>query len=161
VLSRGAFRLGAKLYGQLGYVGGDFTCPAKAVAGGTDPAINPFGCVEPSSDRSHLRYLGLELAAAYRLDALGGVDPYVAVAVNAMSLAFDVHARYSGIIDSTRLETSGATISSVAGVAVPLGTAWTFDLGAFYSPLVIHRLGEPRRSDGLLNVRALIQLRLF
>jgi hypothetical protein len=161
LVDNGSFRLSVRAYGQLGSIKGDFTCSADDVAAGSDKTQNPFGCTERSSDQAVLRYFGFELGSAYRIHALAGLEPHAAVAINAMDLAFNVSAVYSGVYDTTKLNTHGATFSSTAGLGMPLGAGFHLDVDAFYSPLLVQRPGQGRTVDGLWNARALIEYAFF
>src|SRR5262249_44190951 len=68
------FKLGAAIYGQVGTVTGAFTCPDSAVRAGSDPALNPFGCLTISGDWAYLDYLGAQASASYRIQALGNLE---------------------------------------------------------------------------------------
>lgn len=158
VLTRGNKRLGVLLAAQDGTLGGDFTCSASEVAAGGDRVRNPFGCEEPSRDELDTRSLTLELSGAA---TIGRFEPYVAAALTSMDLEFRIHARYSGIFDTTRLSASGETVSALAGLGVELTRRSRAAIELFYTPLdVMRRLRAPTRTEELVNVRALVSYRV-
>jgi hypothetical protein len=157
-----ALTLGVAVYGQVGEIRGDFTCP-ESVVGVADPQQNPFGCVEKSHDRTLPYYAGIEGSASYRIRPLHNLEPYVTASVNYMNLKFEVNAHYSDTFDHTRLETQGATFAMTGGLLFPVNRR--FDLGAevFYSPLTVRRPqnDNDKTLEGLFNVRAMAAIRFF
>lgn len=152
--------VGARLYTQIGTATGAFTCTAEDAAGGDDPARNPFGCESTSSDEATLRYVGLELSAAVRLEALGGLTPHLAAAVNHFDNKFQVNARTFGFRDRTLLLVDGAAWSLAAGAAVPWRDRTRLAAEVFYTPLPVARRGRQRETDPLVNARLLLSVRL-
>lgn len=160
-LSR-SLTVGTTIYGQVGAVSGDFTCPESAVQAGSDPQRNPFGCTAKSHDQTNLNYLGLELSASYRIERARDLEPYATLGVNYMDLAFQVGAEYADTIDRTRLKTQGATLSITGGLLYPITRRLDIAAEAFYSPLsVIRPQNTSLTVEGLLNVRALVAYRFF
>lgn len=149
---------GVNLYGQVGNIDGDFTCPERWL---NDPNRNPLGCVRPSRDEVDLYYLGVEATLSRRFAHAHGLEPYAGVAVNYMNLGFQVDAEYGQSIDHSHLHTQGATFSMNLGLLFPLTRR--IDIGGemFYSPLTVQR-PQPGNStvDGILNFRAIAAIRL-
>ncbi len=157
-----SWRAGLRLYGQTGTVEGPITCTAEDAAGGDDPEANPFGCEAPSDDEMTLTYYGLELTAAYR--TAGGLEPYLAAAVNRFDNEFQVDAMTFGFHDRSLLLSEGTTWSVAAGAAHPLGEHGRLAGELFYSPLDVRRLDEdfqplPEETDELFNARLLLSWR--
>ena len=151
-------RIGARAYGQLGGIDGDFTCDAETVAAGSDPSRNPFLCEEVSEDRIQQRYAGLEISGAM---TVGEVEPYLSLSWNYLDLEFDVNARYSSTTDIRTLGTSGSTLTGAAGVRIPTTDRLTLAAEVFYSPLDVTRPpATASANEGLLNLRALISYRV-
>jgi hypothetical protein len=154
IVSRGNFLLGARLYGQLGGIDGDFTCSREDVEGGDDRGLNPFGCEAPSQDYIEMRYAGAELGGSIRIVKLWNLTPHLLVAGNYLDNRFNVRARYSGVDDRTLLRSRGFTVSSAAGLTVPLGSHFAATAQVFYSPVFVRRPpGGERTADGLVNAR--------
>jgi hypothetical protein len=156
------FTLGILTYGQVGSVEAAFTCSGPEARAGGDTQKNPFGCLEPSHDHVNMNYWGAEVSASYRIVPALGLEPYASVAVNAMFLGFDVHARYDSVIDETRLRTSGATFSTTGGLLFPITRRLDITTEVFYSPLTVQRPQQRSTTvDGLFNVRGMIAYRFF
>ncbi|HKI87204.1 MAG TPA: hypothetical protein VKA53_10735, partial [Thermoanaerobaculia bacterium] len=115
-LERDPWRLGARLTGLWGGVDGDFTCSAEQAAAGGDRSRNPFGCEAPSRDRVRFNFVGLDLGASYRLPTERSAEIYLGATVGRNRPSFEVHARYNGFLDRTRLVTRGTLVSLAAGV---------------------------------------------
>ncbi|MBI1732895.1 MAG: hypothetical protein HYR49_09030 [Gammaproteobacteria bacterium] len=149
--------LGARFYGQVGRARGAITC-SEEVAGHPPGSLkNPFGCDEASYDKAIQRYLGIELSAAWRLERLGGLSPWIAVAGNYLDTEAHVRALTFGIPDRSVLDSETWTFSASGGVSYPLSPGLSISVGAFYSPLAVVR--PPYMStdnDALFNLRALI-----
>ena len=153
------WRLGLRLYGQLGTVEGDLTCDADTVAAGADPLRNPFNCTAVSNDEVTQDYLGLELNATRKTS--GRWEPYFGVAINRLDMEFQVNAEYSGVIDQNLLLTDGFTWSATAGVSIAAAERWRVIGEVFYSPLdVVRPPGTSSENDALLNVRGMIAYKL-
>jgi hypothetical protein len=150
----GGFTAGARVYGQVGSVNGDFTCPQSAVLAGDDPQRNPYLCEEPSEDRMEMRYIGVEVGSGYRIARLRNLTPHLLVAGNFLDSSFLVRANYAGITDRTLLKTHGFTVSGAAGLTMPFTRSLSGTVQAFYSPQFVRRppVGA-RDADGLVNAR--------
>jgi hypothetical protein len=154
VIEGESWRLGLRLYGQVGTVEGDFTCSRQTVAGGEDPALNPFGCEAVSSDQLDLATVGLEASASWPLGADGRWEPFAEVSYNTMDLEFQVDAQYSGFVDRSRRVTDGETLYLVAGLGYRMGERWRLAGELFYAPLDVVRPGSTRsENDELVNAR--------
>ena len=152
------YRLGFRVYGQMGSISGDFTCDAETVAAGTDPVRNPFGCERLSDDTLSQTYLGIDLGAA--LEAIGSVEPYVSVGVNRFSTEFETNALTAGTLDDSTFETSGLTVHGTGGILIDVSDRLVVSGELFYTPLAVRRPGAgSASSDGLLNARGMIQIR--
>jgi hypothetical protein len=159
-IARG-FTVGVSTYGQVGSVEGSFTCSDAEVRAGADPQRNPFGCVNVSHDHVDMNYLGLEVAASYRIARAHGLEPYTTIALNYMNLGFRVAARYGDVVDSTQLSTDGATFSMTGGLLFPITPKLDIGSELFYSPLTVRRPQNDGRQtvEGLFNVRGMIAYR--
>lgn len=151
-----SWRVGTRVYGQLGTIKGDFTCDVATVAAGNDPDLNPFGCDEVSADRVKQRYLGADIGAAA---LIGSVEPYVTVGVNRMSGEFNVYALTNGSRDDSAFSSSGFTLHGTAGVLFDINERWYVSSEVFYSPLSADRPVEVSGSDSLLNGRMMLSFR--
>lgn len=153
------WRLGGRLYGQVGHIESDITCPNEVV-GVDDPQVNPQDCEAQSSDEMTMRYAGFELSAAH---AGGGRwEPYGAVAANRLDMEFQVDALTFGVRDRTRLSAEGWTWSATAGVRYRDPSGAVLAAEAFYTPLSVDRAGDGNSgNDPLFNVRALLTYRLW
>ena len=150
-----------RVYGQIGTATGAFTCPSRVLVFPPGSANNSYGCRALSSDVATLRYAGGELAGARRIARMGGLTPFLAVAINYMNSVFKVYAQTFDYIDHTRLEAHGMTFSASGGAAYPLTNRITVAAEAFYSPLTVRRtLGASSSIDGLFNVRGLVTYRV-
>lgn len=158
VIRRDGWRIGGRVYGQIGSVSGDFTCPAESAAAGDDPVLNPYGCGRPSDDTSDQVYIGLEVGFAAELSPR--VEPYLNAGVNRFSNKFETNAITAGTLDNSTFESSGFTVHGAGGVLVELSDRVLLSGEVFYTPLTVQRPGDDAASsDGLLNGRGMIQLR--
>jgi hypothetical protein len=153
--------VGLRAYGQLGEVEGAFTCPSDVAKFPPGLPQNPFGCQKESSDIATLRYGGVELSGAYRIERASGLTPYLAVAGNFFDTRFQVDALTFGLRDRRRLTAGTWTFSASAGIVHPLTERFSLSVGLFYSPLWVTRPpATSSRNDALLNVRALLTFHL-
>lgn len=156
--NRDGLRLGARLYGQLGKIEGDFTCDRESFENGTDIGVI---CEGVSSDEIDQRYVGAELSAS---DTRGPWEFFLAGALNYLDNEFRVDAQYrfSGTTQSIQsfetLRTSGWTWSVHGGLKYRTVSGVALGLGAFYSPLEVQRppATEPS-NESLFNLRAIIE----
>lgn len=154
-----SWRVGLRLFGQVGNIEGDFTCP-EDIAGVPDPDLNPDLCLEPSNDQVGLDYLGLELSATPKIWGQRW-EPHMALSATHMDLAFQVDARYSIFIDRNLLLTDGWAYSLVAGLGYQLSDRFDLVGELFYAPLDVVR--DPRSSsenDALVNARILLSYKV-
>jgi hypothetical protein len=157
IVERPQWRLGGRVYGQLGSVSAAFTCPHKVLGQPPGSAGNPSGCTAESNDTATLRYAGTELQFAHRLPWAPKLTPHVSAGVNLINSQFQVNAPLTNRLDHSRLWTRGATYSGTAGVSYLLTKRLALTVDAFYTPLGIRRMaGMPVVNDGLFNVRALL-----
>jgi len=153
------WRLGLRLYAQMGTVKGDFTCDADTVAAGADRVRNPFNCTAVSNDKATQNYLGLELNATRKTS--GRWEPYFGLAINRLDMEFQVNAEYSGFIDNNLQRADGFTWSTTAGVSITTAERWRLVGEVFYSPLdVVRPPSTSSSNDALLNVRGMIAYRI-
>lgn len=153
------WRLGGRLYGQVGTIESDITCPNEVV-GVDDPRVNPQECQAPSSDEMTMRYTGLELSAAR--DGGGRWVPYGALAANYLDMEFQVDALTFGQRDRSLLTADGWTWSATAGVRYRHASGVELTTEAFYTPLAVDREGDgDSDNDPLLNLRTLITYDLW
>ncbi|MEM9529985.1 MAG: hypothetical protein AAGA23_03640 [Pseudomonadota bacterium] len=145
------WRAGARLFAQSGRVRGDITCSRATVAAGDDLTLNPFGCEAPSDDEAELDYVGLELNVAYRA---GRWEPFAAWSYTRVRPEVQVNARTFGVIDRTRLVTSGVLRSGSAGLAFQSHPNLRFSFAVDYTPLdVVRGPGATAESDDYLSAR--------
>lgn len=157
LVERNELTMGMRLYGQVGNVKGPITCSSDVVKFPPGSTENPYGCEKKSNDKAIQRYAGVELTGAYRIERLGGLEPYVTVAANILDTEAHVDAVTFGALDRSRLESKTWTFSTGAGVQYPVTGKWTLGLGVFYNPLFVARpTGTDNENDALFNVRALI-----
>lgn len=153
---------GIRMYGQIGDVEGAFTCPEEVARLPPGSPKNPNGCEEESADRVTQHYAGLEFSGAYRIEHLGGLSPYFAVAGNFLDTRLRVDNVTFGVRDQRQLVAETWTFSLSAGVAYPLTKQCTLSVGLFYSPLWVTRpSATSSENDGLLNARALLTYQWF
>ena len=157
--NRMGLRIGARLYGQIGTVKGDFTCDRESFENGTDLGAGII-CDAVSEDEVDQRYAGLELSAS---DTRGNWEFFVAGALNYLSAEFRVDALYhfSGNPEQIRsrevLQTSGWTWSGQGGVNYHLASGLTLGGAVFYTPLDVTRPpAEGPSGESLINLRALL-----
>jgi hypothetical protein len=153
LLDRGRLRLGLRLGGQFGSFRGDITCSRSDVSAGDDPVQNPFGCETPSDDELETRLASLELVAARGPEQAGGFEPFLALAAHHLDGRFQVDARYSGIVDRTRLETDGFFWSAALGASGAIADRWRLAGSLYYSPLEIQRPGHSSANEPVFNLR--------
>jgi hypothetical protein len=154
--------LGMRMYGQIGDVEGAFTCPKEVARLPPGSPKNPNGCERESADKVTQHYAGLEFSGAYRIQHLGGVSPYFAVAGNFLDMRLHVDNITFGVRDQRQLAAETWTFSLSAGVAYPLTKRCTLSIGLFYSPLWVTRPpATSSENDGLLNARALLTYQWF
>jgi hypothetical protein len=132
-------RIGVRLYGQHGSIRGDITCTRKQAAAGPDLEANPYQCEEPSDDTLSIDSESLELSAALPWGDPSRWDPYVALSVNRMDIDLQVHALYSGILDTTHGFTDGWTWAAMGGTRYRTGERWELAGELFVSPLGVIR----------------------
>lgn len=151
------WRVGLRAYGQIGDIDGDFSCPQDITRFAPGSPRNLYGCEKASSDTITMRYGGLELSGAYRLEQAGGLTPYLGVAVNYLDTKFQIDALTFGFADQRRLTAHTWTFSMRAGVTYPLTERLQLSLGMFYSPLwVVRPPNTSSQNDPLLNIRSQI-----
>ncbi len=155
---RDGLRVGARIYGQLGTIEGDFTCDRASFENGTDIGVI---CEAVSSDEIDQRYAGGELSAS---DTRGNWEFFLAGALNYLDQEFRVDAQYhfSGTTTSIRsfevLQSTQWTWSVHGGVKYLLAGGFAVGAGAFYSPLEITRPpADGPSNESLFNVRALLE----
>jgi hypothetical protein len=157
----GAWRFGARAYGQLGNVQGAFTCPDDVVEEPLGSEQNPFGCEEQSTDRAYQRYLGLELSVARRVAGFERLDAYLTLAGNYLDTTEKIHAQTYGQEDRSRLEAQQQTWSAQAGLVYRLDERVSLGVGVFYTPLDVVRWPSTETvNDPLINLRGMLSYRL-
>jgi opacity protein-like surface antigen len=161
LLEEGPWNLGLRLHGQVGHSRGAFTCTGRATTFAPGSDGNPLGCEEKSRDTAVQNYVGVELSGSYRVDALGGLEPYVTLGANYLDTEFHVDAFEFGEADHTRLSAHTWTFSLGAGVMYPLSDKTRFSVGVFYVPLWVTRPPQTSEdTDSLVSVRAELSYRL-
>ncbi len=161
IYERQPWTVGLRVYGQIGEVEGAYTCPSDVATYPPGSPQNLFGCEKKSSDTATLRYGGLELSGAYRIETLRGLTPYLAVAGNLLDTRFQVDALTFGFHDRRRLTAETWTFSMSGGVVYPLTNRLSVSVGLFYSPLWVTRPpATSSQNDALFNARAMLTFRL-
>ncbi|MDV6345077.1 hypothetical protein [Nitrosomonas sp. Is37] len=156
-----SWRIGMRLYGQIGNVVGAFTCSGDDMNFEPGSPENPAGCEGKSADKAIQNYAGFELSGAYRIEKLGGLTPYIAVAGNFLDTQVNVNAPTFGVINKNRIKAETWTFSMSAGFAYPLTDKLMFSVGMFYSPLWITRPpATSSENDPFINVRSLLTYQL-
>lgn len=156
-----SWTFGVRMYGQIGSVEGAITCPDSVAKFPPGSPENIYGCNNKSADKSIQRYAGLEFSGAYRIDQLGGLAPYLAVAGNFLDTQVQINAETFGVLDRHHLKAETWTFSLSAGFSYPLTDKFTLGVGMFYSPLWVTRPPvTSSENDALLNVRALLTYQL-
>lgn len=158
VFSSSRGRVGLRLHGLVGRIKGDITCDADTVAAGQDPVRNPYACEAVSADIMRLKAVGLETAGGLRLSKQ--LETHLALGWNYFGSTFNVNARYSGLIDKTRLLGSGPAFSLAGGASYEINPKTRVSGEIFYTPLDVSRPGQPRKNDGLVNLRATLWYQL-
>lgn len=157
----GAWGLGARLYGQVGEIEGDFTCTADDLKAAPGEPGNAFGCQEVSSDTYDIAYYGFELIGSHRFGEAGAPEVHFGAAASFLDLEFQVDARTFGFRDHTLQRTDGWTYSLTTGARWPLGERSHFTGELFYAPLSVERPPErDDQNDALFNARMMVGFRV-
>jgi len=161
LLVKERWRLGGRLFTQHGTIEGDLTCSAEEAAAGDDLTRNRFLCEEASRDEMTIRTVGGELGVAWQPVRRPRLEPHLALAVSRLDMDFQVRARYSGIVDTSRLSTDGTTVAVTAGITYRSGERGRLSVDLFYSPLDVSRPPfAGTQNDELFNIRASFGYRL-
>ncbi|RPJ57803.1 MAG: hypothetical protein EHM23_19340 [Acidobacteria bacterium] len=158
VMNTRIWRLGVRAHGLIGNLRGDITCDQETVSAGLDPVRNPYLCEAPSDDTMTIRAVGLDVSNAFALSR--SIQPYVTVGLNYFDTKFQTDARYSGIVDHSRLLGAGSAASVGGGLSYRVAPRIRVTGEVFYTPLDVQRLLQPRINDGLFNVRAMLAYEL-
>jgi len=149
--------LGLRVYGQLGAIEGDITCPEHEAGFPPGGPGNEFGCMEPSEDEVTLDYLGIAVTAGWRIPGTEDSSLHFGVFATYQDLAFQIDALTFGVRDRTRLEAEGWTAAVTVGVSFPVSPRCRLSLEAFYAPLDVVRPPSSRSdNDPLFNLRSMI-----
>ncbi|RPI23839.1 MAG: hypothetical protein EHM61_18750 [Acidobacteria bacterium] len=154
VITSPVWRLGVRAHGLLGNLRGDITCDSDTVSAGLDPIRNPYLCEAPSNDTMTIRAGGFEISNAFAVSR--SIEPYVTVGLNYFDTKFRTDARYSGIIDRSRLLGAGPAFALGGGLSYRLSQKIRFAGEIFYTPLDVQRYLQPRVNDGLMNLRVMV-----
>ena len=156
LMSRGAFDLSWRVFGQHGAVEGDITCPAR-LAGIDDVAINPYGCRAPSQDVASLNYYGTDLTWSWSVQPwqwyanTGLVRSETQAQVDAFT--YDAH-------DRSRLVAHDVLPFVTAGLQRGIGARWTLGAELLFVPLSVRRTaGAESERDDFLGLRAQLRYR--
>lgn len=155
LLQRSVWTIGARLYAQTGTVEGAFTCSNDVAKKPPGSAQNPFGCEEKSSDVATQRYAGVEISGSYRIEALGGLSPYLAISANYLDSRVRVDAATFDVRDRTQLVADDWNYGFSTGVSYPIDARVSVSAGLFYSPLKVRRSPDATSSqtNEFLNFR--------
>lgn len=148
------WRLAIRAHGLIGNLQGDITCDRETVSAGLDPVRNPYLCEAPSDDTMTIRAGGLEVSNSFAVSR--SIEPYVTVGLNYFDTKFQTDARYSGLVDHSRLLGAGSAFSIGGGMSYRLAPRIRLAGEAFYTPLDVQRFLQPRINDGLFNLRAMV-----
>jgi hypothetical protein len=161
LVESGPWALGVRVHGETGSAKGAYTCPPKSLKFEPGSDGNPYGCEEKSKDKAVQRYVGVELAGAYRIERFYDLEPYVTVGANYLTTEFHVHAETFGFSDRTRLAADTWTFSLGAGASIPIGDRIELALGVYYVPLWVTRPPDTdEERDSLVHARGEITYRL-
>ncbi|MFB3902589.1 MAG: outer membrane protein [Acidobacteriota bacterium] len=158
VLSTSIWRLAVRFHGLVGNLRGDITCDRDTVSAGLDPVRNPYLCEAPSNDTMTIRAGGFDVSHSFAVTR--SIQPYVTVGLNYFDTKFQTDARYSGIVDHSRLLGAGSAFSVGAGLSYRVARRMRVTGEAYYTPLDVQRYLQPRITDGLFNLRALLAYEL-
>jgi hypothetical protein len=136
--------LSARLHGQYGRARGDITCP-RAIAGRTDPIVNPFRCVAPSDDRIDLRYHALDATFAHAV--ADGARGHVTLGVVRVEPRVQVNARSPTLLSVPRLSTRGSAPYVAAGITGSIAAGWEIGAEALWLPLDVRRDADGAAED--------------
>ncbi len=155
----GVWRFGWRAHGQIGTVTAAFTCPANVASFAPGSTNNPTGCTAESSDAATLRYAGVELQAARRIGRR--LVPHAAAGANVVDNVFQTNAETFGQPDHTRLQSTGPTLTTSAGLGYVMTERFTLSADLFYAPLTVRRTaGNASSIDPMFNARALLSYRV-
>lgn len=157
LFQNGAWGLGARLYGQVGEIEGDFTCTADDLQAPPGEPGNLFGCLEESSDTYDIASYGFEVIGSRRFGDAGAPEVHFGAAATFLDLELQVDALTFGFRDRTLQRTDGWTYSLTAGGRWPLGARSHFTGELFYAPLSVERPPERNdENDALFNARLMV-----
>jgi hypothetical protein len=159
LLEKGRWQAGARAFYQNARISGDFTCSRETAANPPGSPGNPFGCREPSDDRSVIEQYGLELAVSQRLmnDRL---EPYLAYAATRMNPRTHVRARVFEVLDRSLLTTELTTHTFTLGTILRPARRWEFLAALSWTPLHVRRPPDRgRQSDDLFSARLMLRRR--
>lgn len=165
-LDRRSWGLGARLYGQIGEIEGDFTCTDEDLQAPPGAPGNEFGCQAESSDTYDVGYYGLELIGSYRFGEEEGGESrapemHFGLAASYLDLEFQVDALTFGFRDRTLQRTDGWTYSLTGGARWALAERTHLTGELFYAPLAVRRPPEREdENDALLNARLMVGFRV-
>ncbi|MBI4906113.1 MAG: hypothetical protein HY820_20940 [Acidobacteria bacterium] len=100
VIERPGWRLGWRGYGQVGSVGGAFTCPKRSLGFPAGSPQNPSGCIGESSDTATLRYAGTEAQFSIAVPRMPRLIPHAAAGINLIDSAFQIDAPTVNRVDN-------------------------------------------------------------
>lgn len=149
--------LGARVFGQMGTVSGDITCPSDVAALEPGAPGNEYGCEAPSDDEMTLDHAGLGLTGGYRWPGRNAGAIHLGLLATYSDLAFQVDALTSGVHDRNRLVTDGWTWAALAGGSWPLSGRVRLGVEALYTPLeVVRPPATTAENDDLLHLRSML-----
>ncbi len=158
IITTPPWRLAVRAHGLIGNLQGDITCDQDTVSAGLDPVRNPYSCEAPSNDTMTIRAVGFDVSNSFTVSR--SIQPYVTVGLNYFDTKFQTDARYSGIIDRSRLLGAGSAVSVGGGLSYRIASKVRVTGEVFYTPLDVQRLLQPRITDGLFNVRVMLTYEL-
>jgi hypothetical protein len=112
-----------------------------------------------SSDATTLRYAGVELQAARRIGRR--LVPHAAAGANVVDNIFQTNAQTFGQPDHTRLQSTGPTLTTSAGIGYVVTERFTLAADLVYAPLTVRRTASSASSiDPMFNARVLLGYRV-
>lgn len=155
MIDRANWSLSARIHGQHGAAIGDVTCPAD-IAGSTDPALNPFACLQPSRDRIALNHYGAELTSGF-----GAADSawrgHATLGVARFEPEVQVRAEQRSYSNRTVLSSSGTRPYLALGVTRASTSAWQWSGEVLYVPLDIRRPGRALANEPFWSLRLMLR----
>lgn len=154
-LQREHWSLSTRVHGQIGGASGDITCPA-AVAVSSDPAVNPFGCLEPSRDHIRMRYHAAEVTAAFGA-ANSPWRGHATLAAARFEPEVQIRAEQRSVRNRSVLVSSGTRPYLALGLSHAAAAHWQWSAELLYVPLEVHRPGADLATEAFWSLRLMLR----